>query len=184
MPFLRPALTVLSLACLTFLAGAATAPATAPAPSSPPRYADPTYNLSFATPTFAPTKERTVVATFQAPAQDGFTPNVTLVVDPGTTTREAYIETSIKQLAESNPRYAMQHIDKPQVSGRDAAVLEYDFSINGRRLRFLQLAVFAEDRVYILTCTAPVDSYKKFEAEFHKVVDSFRLEGVAAGKPI
>lgn len=178
---LRPVLMAVALAGLAFLAGAAPAPtaSSAPAavPANLPRFTDTTYNLSFVAPTFAVAKERTVVATFQAPSQqDGFSPNVTLVVDPGATSRDAYVESSLKQLAESNPRYKLQRFEKPQVSGHDAALLEYDFTANNRRLRFLQLAVFAEDRVYILTCTAPADTYKNFEAEFRKAVDSFRLE--------
>jgi hypothetical protein len=129
-----------------------------------------------AIPGFPAAKERTVIATFQGPTEDGFGSNVTLVVDPGAATRAAYLETSLKQLSDAKPRYNMRQYDNQQVSGKDAALLDYEFTEASRRLRFLQLVVFAEDRVYILTCTAPVDTFKNHEAEFRKCIDTFRLE--------
>jgi hypothetical protein len=168
----------LVLASLLLMAGAAPISPfqTASSPTDTPRYTDPTYKVSMAVPAFQPAKERIVIATFQGPPENGFASNVTLVVDPGATTRDEYIKAFGEQISETNPRYTLRHLDKPQVSGKDAAILEYDLSVGGRRLRFLQLAVFADDRVYILTCTASQDSYKNHEAEFRKCVDSFRLD--------
>src|SRR4051794_41161318 len=106
MPALRFAATTLALVSLALFAGAAPLPpvptaGTAPAPGTvraaveSARYTDPTYNFSLAVPAFAPAKERTVIATFQGPSEDGFASNITLVVDPGATTRDAYLEASI-----------------------------------------------------------------------------------------
>ena len=176
MSTIRVSLCTLALGCL-LLTGASLPPAqTSPASTASPRYVDPTYNFSMAIPGFPAAKERSVIATFQGPTEDGFASNVTLVVDPGATTRAAYLETSLKQLRDAKPGSKMGQNNSQQVSGKDAALLDYEFSEAGRRLRFLQLVVFAEDRVYILTCTAPVDTFKNHEAEFRKCIETFRLE--------
>src|SRR5690348_5109031 len=116
MPPYRITLTAVALVSLSLCAGAAPLPArgvgaaaggspaaTARTPVESARYTDPTYNFSLIVPAFAAAKERTLLATFQGPAEDGFAGNVTLVTDPGATTRDAYLEASMKQMSETNP---------------------------------------------------------------------------------
>jgi hypothetical protein len=155
---------------------ATTSRATTTRAAEPARYFDPTYRISMAVPAFPVAQERAVIATFQGPSEDGFSSNVTLVEDPGATTRERYIQAFKDQIKETNPRFSMRDPENLQVSGKNAAILEYEFSEGGRRLHFLQLAVFAEDRVHILTCTAPAATFTNYEGAFRKCVESFRLE--------
>lgn len=175
---LSASLRAIALGTVLLLAGAAAPPATqtAPTPSEFPRFYDPSYRISMATPAFPVAKERTIIATFQGPSEDGFASNVTLLVDPGATTRDDYIKAFKDEIKETNPGHKMRPMVNLQVSGKDAAILDYDFSQAGRRLHFLQLVVFAEDRVYVLTCTAPMDTFKNCEAQFRKCIDTFRLE--------
>jgi len=155
------------------LAGASPAPPT----RSLSTYSDPVYAFSMAAPVFAETKQdRSIIAIFQAPPEDGFTPNVTVMVDPIKTTRKDYMTDNMSTMAGTNPRANIRSLKELQVSGKDAEVLDYDATMTGRRMRFLQLLVIADDRVYVLTCTAPLDSYPKYEAQFQKCVDSFRLD--------
>ena len=168
-----------SAVCMVLLlAGASPVPPAQSASGAPEssRFVDPTYRISLAAPAFPVAKERTVFATFQGPSEDGFASNVTLVMDPGATTRDEYLKAFLAEIKETNPRYAARPAVNLQVSGKDAVILDYDFGQGGRRLRFLQLAVFTESRVYILTCTAPVDTFKNYEAQFRKCIDTFRLE--------
>jgi len=159
------------------LALAAAGASPAPTARSVNTYSDPVYAFSMAAPSFAETKQdRALIAIFQAPAEDGFTPNVTVMIDPVKTTRKEYMTDNMKTMAGTNPRANVRSLKELQLSGKDAEVLDYDATMAGRRLRFLQLLVVAEDRVYVLTCTAPLDSYPKYEAQFQKCVDSFRLD--------
>src|SRR4051794_4043242 len=80
-----------ALLMLALTSGAASAPPTT-SPTDAARYSDPVYNFSLAVPAFAPAKERSLIATFQGPAEDNFSSNVTLVVDPGKAEREAYLK--------------------------------------------------------------------------------------------
>jgi hypothetical protein len=171
---------VTCLAILAFLPGANSPPVP---PVSPPAssllnsYSDATYGFTTATPAFAEAKqERNVVAIFQAPPEDGFSANVTILVDPIKTTRKEYVQASITTMETTNPRAAIRRLVEKQVSGKDAEVLDYDANMGGRRLRFLQLLVVGEERVYVMTCTAPVDSFAKYEAQFRKCIESFRLD--------
>ncbi|HEY4330627.1 MAG TPA: hypothetical protein VGN88_12885 [Phycisphaerae bacterium] len=167
---------VMALMLAFLAAGAAPVP---PAQSKPagPNYADPTYHFGMATPVFVPAKdERAVIATFQSAPADGFSPNVTVIVDPVKTTRKEYVDASMTLMEQTNPRANKRPGMELQVSGMDAEILDYDLNLGGRRVRILQLLVIAPTKVFIVTCTAPVETYAKWEPEFKKVVDSFHLE--------
>ena len=137
----------LSVAIFGFL-GATSSSLPEKSPSN--AFSDATYGFSMIAPSFAEDKQdRTVIAIFQAPPEDGFSANVTV---------------NVRSLVEM------------RVSGKDAELLDYDATMAGRRLRFLQLLVVADARVYVVTCTAPLDSFQKYEAQFRKCIESFRLD--------
>jgi hypothetical protein len=140
-------------------------------------YSDATYGFSMATPSFPqPQQDRAVIAIYQAPSEDDFSANVTVMVDPVKTTRKDYVQASMSTMETTNPRANVRSLVEMKVSGKDAELLDYDATMAGRRLRFLQLLVVAEARVYVVTCTAPLDKFPKYEAQFRKCIDSFRLD--------
>jgi hypothetical protein len=140
-------------------------------------YTDAVNGFSMSVPAFAEARqERAVVVIFQALPEDGFTPNVTVMIDPVKTTREEYLKASEAAIDANNPRANKREARMLKVSGKDAMVLDFDAGMGGRRLRFVQLVVIAEDRVYVVTCTAPVETFGNYQAQFQKCVDSFRLE--------
>lgn len=140
-------------------------------------YTDPANGFAMAVPTLGEIKqERMVLTIFQGlPEADGFTPNVTVAVDPVKTTRDDYVKATAETLAKTNPKATIRSWRQLTVSGKDAEAVDYDANMAGRRLRFLQLMVFADDRVYVVTCTAPVESFPTYAAPFEKCVDSFTL---------
>jgi hypothetical protein len=160
--------------------GAAAAPQTGPAYGPRPIgggvYVDPSNGFSMGVPAFTGRNaERSVVVWFQAPPQDGFASNVNVLIDPVKTTRAAYVQDFILALQRSNPQADKRSMKELKISGRDAEILEYDASMGGRRLRFLQLLVVDDEAAYVVTCTSPAATFPTYETEFHKCLDSFHL---------
>lgn len=62
------------------------------------------------------------------------------------------------------------------VSGREALIFEYEGSPEGEALRFLALAVFDLDRVFLVTCAASSDMFPNYEKEFRACIESFRVQ--------
>ena len=168
-----PALLLLGIALLSLGAS----PATLPAPSHAGLYTDPVYGFSMTPPNLGEIKqERAVITIFQAPPEEGFIPNVTVMVDPGATDLESYVTAWRAAMKETNPRANLRSYNVVQVSGKPAGVLDYDFTVATRRLRFLQLVVIDSERVFVVTCTAPLESWDKYHEQFQKCVDSFKLD--------
>ena len=140
-------------------------------------YTDPANGFSMGVPSLGEVKqERVVLTIFQGvPEADGFTPNVTVAVDPVKTTREDYVKATADTLAKTNPKATIRSWRQLAVSGKDAEVVDYDANMAGRRLRFMQLMVFADDRVFVVTCTAPVEAFPNYLASFEKCIESFNL---------
>ena len=165
------ALTTIVLASLG--ASSSTVPDKTPANA----YSEATYGFSITPPSFPQVQQdRVVIAIFQAPPEADFSANVTVMVDPVKTTRKDYLQASMSTMETTNPRANVRSLVEMKVSGKDAELLDYDATMAGRRLRFLQLLVVADDRVYVVTCTAPLDNFQKYEAQFRKCIDSFRFD--------
>ncbi len=144
------------------------------------RYVDSVEGFSLGPPASAQRlKERAVVATFPVGVDDGFVSNINVIVDPVKKTRDEYMVASFNDLKQTNPGAKYNSILKIEVSGKEAELLDFEANMGAapkRRLRFLELVVVDDDRVYLVTCTAPLDSFAAHEAEFRKCIDSFKLE--------
>lgn len=140
-------------------------------------YSDPANGFTMSVPSWGEIKqERVVVTIFQAvPEADGYTPNVTVGIDPVKTSLEDYVKDTSDTMGKTNPKATIRSVRKLTVSGREAEILDYDASMAGRRVRFWQLFVVAEDRVYVVTCVAPVETFTKYQAQFEKCITSFSL---------
>lgn len=169
-------LTILGWGLMTLVMAGAAASESRPAPR---KYVDQVQGFSLGVPGAAQSvKERTVVASFSVGVDDGFVSNVNIIVDPVKTTLAEYMEKSLEELKLRNPGAKYNSIQTIQVSGKPAQLLDIEASGAGRRLRFLQLVVADDDRVFILTCTAPAENgFLARQKEFQACVESFRLEG-------
>jgi len=150
-----------------FAAGAAGAPREA-------MYVDAAYGFSLQPPAFPKADKGTVVpAMFFAPSYNGFSNNVTMMIRNVSTNRDVYR----KELIETNKANGTKMISDRDltVSGKDACLVNAENTQKEHNYRYLSLAVFDTNRVYILTCTATLESYPKMEKEFMACVDSFAL---------
>jgi hypothetical protein len=139
-------------------------------------YVDPTYKFTIQAPAFPKVAADGMVipVSFQAPPQDGFGPNVNVIVQPLKTTRKDFRDSTAAQFEQAGIELKSERM--VTVSGREAVDWDYENELQGRRLRFLQRAIIAEDRVLIATCTAPAEAFPKYEAAFRQSLASFKLQ--------
>jgi len=116
---------------------------------------------------------------FGAPT-NGFAPNCNVQVQHTAMGLKAYMEMSQAQFKQR--KIELVATARRTVSGLPASTLHYRGTLGGRHLEFSALAVAGRDRVWLLTCTARADSFKRYQAPFAKVVDSFRVIG-KSGRP-
>ena len=105
--------------------------------------------------------------------EDGFAANLNVVVQRIKTTRDAFVEVSESQFKGAGLRVISK--ENRVVSGRPAALIEYEGKMNGQSMHWLALAVVLPDRVLLATCTATPASFPRKEKEFRRSLDSFRL---------
>lgn len=145
-------------------------PANAIAPATP--FVDPVTGFSIAPPKFSETAQKAPIVAFYAPPQNGSTATVNVHVDPVRSTRRDYVEASLRALRRAESKINVNR--ELQVAGHDAQLFDYEGTLGARRLHFLQLLVITDDIVYIVTCTAPADTFDQYREAFQKCLDSFR----------
>ncbi len=144
-------------------------------PAAPAAYTDPANHFSLNAPDFGPVKTSVVPVMFTGASENGFSPNVNVLIQMTKVTRKEFID---KMLAEFKTYNAKINSQKElQVSGHDAAILDYQATLQGHDLHFLALVVVGDDRVYLVTCTALATDYAAQEAHFKECVNSFKLTG-------
>jgi hypothetical protein len=176
---MKPSTALVALA--SFAAGAAlalTAPeglARANHPAKPSYYTDGRYGYSMLPPSFAKAEKDTaaMTATFFAPARNGFAANLGVMVQAVTMTPDQYRELVAGQLKQSGRTVLSE--TRRKVGGREAIQWEYEGALQGRELRWIELAVVDADRIFQLTGTAPKAEYDQVAAEFKACLDSFTL---------
>jgi hypothetical protein len=141
--------------------------------------AAPGYGFSLAVPGFpapdgsAPDVQLVLVG----PGQDGFAPNLNVIVQEIETTPDAYVEDSVLQFGEAG--YRVNAMVKTKVSGREAVIIDYEGVQGGLALRWNAMAVFESKRVILMTCTARREDFAAHEKAMRACLDSFRLDGPA-----
>jgi hypothetical protein len=137
---------------------------------------DPDYGYSVSMPKFPAPAAGTAMMRFNvaAPPENGFAPNVNVMVQEVKFTREEFIALSQKQFVATGAKVlSSSHRD---VGGRPAVLLEYQATVQEHDLHFLQLAVMLPERVLLVTCTAPAARFAQLAPEFRRVLDSFKLQ--------
>ena len=141
----------------------------------PSTYTDGLYGFTIQAPSFSAVAKGSMVIPVMllGPAENAFSSNVNVVVQETAMTREEYRKVTFAQIEAA--RFKVISEKNTTVSKKDALLIEYEGEQQGRDLRWLALAVFAGERVHVVTCTALMDSYAKQEAAFKECIDSFQL---------
>ncbi len=138
-------------------------------------YTDALYGFTIQAPQFpeAPAGTGVIPVMMYAPAESGFATNVHVMVQRVAMTRQQYRETSLAEFKGMGLK--VNSDTDTTVSGRDALIVDYEGKMAGRELRWLALAVVDKEQVLLVTCTAPKDSFEKYEKGFRACLDSFHL---------
>ena len=160
---------------LSLLAGAAVAQQDRPVQRPSSIYRDTSHGFSITPPPFADqTAASSQIVTMFAPPEKQFASNVNVTLQPITTTRSEYLKLTRKGLRAKGGKLISKKM--LSVSGKDAVLFDYEMLQTGRVLRFLALAVIDTDGVFLITCTAPKNSFEEYERAFRVSLDSFKLE--------
>jgi hypothetical protein len=158
--------------CLLFVALVLFTAQTKPAASL---YTDTNYKFSMSPPNLGTSKTSATPVVFSGPAANGFAPNVNIIVQFVKTNRAAYLADAVGSMPSMGGK--LVGTKELQVSGKDAAVIEYRATLAGKDLHFLAMFVVADDRVYLITCTALDESFKEAQPAFQAALDSFKVTG-------
>lgn len=138
-------------------------------------YVDPTHGFVIRPPQFALGSEGVGFApvTFCGPPNDGFSSNVSVVVQNIRLAPSEYWALTLAQFSEAG--FQLLAVAEKSVSGRQALLFEYEGTPEDRRIRFLALAVFDLDRVFLVTCAASCDTFPEHEPAFRECLEAFRV---------
>ena len=138
-------------------------------------FKDTKFGYSVSAPEFSGPPPGSVAARLNvlAPPEDGFSANMGVMIQETRITREQFIARTEEQARAAG--MTLRSSSKREVSGQPAILFDYDGQMNGRSLRFLQLAVILPERVLLLTYTAPLSTFAGFEAEFRRSLETFKL---------
>lgn len=145
-------------------------------PAGGSEFRDTKFGYSVSAPEFAgppPGSVATRVNVLAAPSEDGFAPNMGVMIQEVKITRDEFIARSKEQFEAAS--MTLRSTSKRDVSGQPAVLFEYEGQVRGRSLRFLQMAVILRERVLLLTYTAPVSTFGGLEAEFRRSLETFKL---------
>jgi hypothetical protein len=138
-------------------------------------FKDTKFGYSVSPPDFASPPPGAVFARVNvfAPPEAGFSANMGVMIQEVRITREQFIARSEEQFGAAG--MTLRSSSKRDVSGQPAVLVDYDGQVNGRSLRFLQLAVILPERILLLTYTAPASTFAGFEKEFRRSLETFKL---------
>lgn len=106
---------------------------------------------------------------------DAFRENVNVTVERRwNDSLEVYWAENRAAMAQSMAEFEERESGNAEIAGMPAKRAIYEHTFEGMRLRVLSYLVFAPDRAYFLTATAPVTSYGDYGQTFERIINSFR----------
>ena len=137
---------------------------------------DPKFGYSVTPPEFADPRAGDVFMRLNvlSPPDAGFASNMGVMVQEVAISRDQWVAQTKAQFAEAGVK--LHSSSNRTVSGQPAVVMDYEGVLTERRLRFLQLAVILPQRVLLLTYTAPPAAYGRYEKEFKRSLETFKLD--------
>lgn len=108
---------------------------------------------------------------------DIFHENVTVLVDDqiGNLSLDQYYASSLDGLKKLATDFHLEDQGDIEIGGNQARYLIFTHRAGIYTFRVLQYILVEDQKAYLITCTATVDSYAKFEPEFKQIAQSFRL---------
>lgn len=110
---------------------------------------------------------------FSGPVVDGHASTINVIIEPRPPEPQAY-QARMKQQFQALG-LTLQSAAERRVDNRPALFFDYEGTINGRRLRFLNLVVFDADRAIVFTCTAESSQFHALEPEFLRCLASVHI---------
>jgi hypothetical protein len=171
--------TLLAVVAASFAAGAlvgltASDASARPAPV-PAVYTNDVYGFSIVPPAF-PKAEKAAggqAAMFFAPVRSGFATNLNVIVQAAKMSIDEYVELSKGQFEQLKLKAVSEK--RLKVSGRDAAMFEYEGKTQGKEMKWMALAVADGDRIVLATGTALAEDYEAVSKEFKASLESFKI---------
>jgi len=115
------------------------------------------------------------------PAADGFAPNINVVEENSQGTLDAYVEASEATLAKIFQKYKKISLAEFKLDGGAAAMkLVTTNEQQGKTLRQTFYLIDANDKKFVVTCTALAEGGEKLDAAFDASIKTFKLEKVQA----
>jgi hypothetical protein len=174
---MKPATILVVLA--SFAAGAVFAIAASEASArpvpAPAVYTNDVYGFSIIPPAFPKAQKNAggQAAMFFGPVQKDFANNLNVIVQAAKMTIDEYVALSVNQFKQMDIKVTSE--TRKKVSGRDAALFEYEGKTQGIDMKWMALAVADGGRVFLVTGTAAAADYDSVAKEFKASLDSFKL---------
>jgi hypothetical protein len=142
-------------------------------------YRDSTYGFELRPPVFdlLAAGKMQDIATFCAPAVDGFSPTVAIRILQVnlSASRAAYTKSAVRAIEQIGAKVSQQKAGK--VQGRDTLLLDAGGTVKGRNMHFLQYSVLDSDRVIIVTCSATEQQFADLQDRLTACLKSFVFTG-------
>lgn len=174
---MKPAL--LAALAASFAAGAlvglTASDASARPAAAPSVYTNESYGFSIVPPAF-PKAEKAAggqAAMFFAPVRSGFASNLNVIVQAAKMSIDEYVELSKGQFEQLKLKCLSEK--RLKVSGRDAALFEYEGKTQGKEMKWMALAIADGDRILLATGTALAEDYDSVAKEFKASLESFKI---------
>jgi hypothetical protein len=138
-------------------------------------YIDAAYGYRLTPPSYGVSREPMVMtAVFFAPPKNGFAANINVQVQRPGVSWEEFQTLSARQLEASGFEVSSR---EPRKVGENRAVeWLYSGELQGRRMRFIGLAIEKGEQVFLLTATALESSFAEHEKAFREALSSFRFD--------
>lgn len=170
---------VLAAVAASFAAGAlvgltASDASARPAPA-PSLYTNDVYGFSIVPPAF-PAAGKTAggqAAMFFAPVRKGMASNLNVIVQGEKMTVDEYVALSKNQFKQLNLTLLSEK--RLKVSGREAALFEYEGKPQGIEMKWMALAVADGDRIVLATGTAIASEYDSVSKAFKASLETLKL---------
>jgi len=150
-------------------------PTPAESPADPSTLSFPTYGFQIDALEGEVGETPATVLALYLPPRDGFAPNINVQIQPFKGTLDDYVKLTKGQF---------EHLDWELVSDDQPEdylwIFEYKGPIQGTQLHWYATATLHQDKVYLVTATAPQSAWEEVSPTLKKHVDSFRLIQKAA----
>lgn len=110
--------------------------------------------------------------------QDSFRENVNITVEEVASgvTAQSYFQNTIKNMKGYSKDFKILDVHECAVAKRKAMRFIYNFSISGLQLKGVQYQILYNNYAYVITCMALPYTFNKYEKQFTRIAQSFRLE--------